>query len=303
MGKEIQTRRERLTAWWGRRTRVGKIAVVLLAVICGSTMALMVDVLPTLDTVLITISGMALTPLLLILLFRWFTYRVLWRVRNRLILTYLLMGLAPVVMFATLTAIAAYVLGGQYATTLGMSQVTQGLTRVRDQAGSAAVFGTRDDAKMAQAAGYEPTRGDTAATGGTAVLGSMAGGGHEDAAPLSLMEWKGNTWVPLGGAGKASADPLTSGPAPAWLHPGFQGIVEHAGLLYLCAEVSAPRYGRPVVVLASRPLTRDELNVMAKGLGRILLSQGFSKLTADTDKDDADTGETTTPMQARRRCR
>ncbi len=30
MGKDIQTRRERLKAWWERRSRVGKIALVLL---------------------------------------------------------------------------------------------------------------------------------------------------------------------------------------------------------------------------------------------------------------------------------
>ena len=70
---------------------------------------------------------MAITPFLLILLFRWFTYRVLWKVRNRLILTYLLMGLAPLVMFVMLTAIAGYLLAGQYATNMGSSRMNEGL--------------------------------------------------------------------------------------------------------------------------------------------------------------------------------
>jgi len=90
---------------------------------------------------MIAICGVALTPFLLILFFRWFAYRVLWRVRNRLILTYLLMGLAPLVMFITLAAIAGYLLAGQYATNMGLSRLNEGITRVRDQAGSAAVFG------------------------------------------------------------------------------------------------------------------------------------------------------------------
>ena len=89
---------------------------------------------------------------------------------------------------------------------------------------------------------------------------------------------------------KTKGGPLTSGTPPAWLHPGFQGIVEQGGQLYLCAEVSAPRNGRTVVTLASRPLTRDELDVMSKGLGRIILSQGFSHLAADKDNDGEDEG-------------
>ena len=73
---------------------------------------------------------------------------------------------------------------------------------------------------------------------------------------------------------KDDQGPLTSGPPPAWLHPGFQGIVEQNNLLYLSAEVAAPRDGKTVVVLASRPLTRPELDVMAKGLGRIIVVAG-----------------------------
>jgi sigma-B regulation protein RsbU (phosphoserine phosphatase) len=270
---------------------VGKITVVLLGGICLCMIGEMAGVAKGLDATLIALWAIALVPLLLILLFRWFTYRFLWKVRNRLILTYLLMGLAPVVMFATLMAIAGYLLAAQYAVDMGILQVNQGLTRVRDEAGSAAVFGPQDDAQVARAAGYVPTKRNIAISGGAANSSAMTGGRREDGTPLSLMELKGNAWVPLGGgAGKENTGLLTSGAPPAWLHPGFEGIVENEGHLYLCAEVSAPRDGRTVVVLASRPLTRDELNVMAKGLGRILLSQGFSHLAANADDDGAEGG-------------
>jgi sigma-B regulation protein RsbU (phosphoserine phosphatase) len=299
MGKDIQTRRERWKAWWGRRSRVGKITLWMLLAVCVCMFGEMVGVAKTLDSIVITISAMAMTPLLLILLFRWFAYRFLWKVRNRLILTYLLMGLAPLVMFVTLAGIAGYLLAGQYATNVGLSRLTEGLTRVRDEAGSAAVFGTRDDAQLARAAGFTPTKKNLAVLGGTASSGStasssalagMGGTEIEDASPLSLMELRGSTWVPLDGmSAKENKGVLTSGAPPAWLHPGFQGIVEQEEKLYLCAEVTAPRNGRPVMVLASRPLTRDELDVMATGLGRILLSQSFSHLASDADKDTSDT--------------
>jgi len=296
MAKDIRTLWGEGKAWWGRRTRVGKIVLVLFAAMCVFAIALRADLLPTLDTVLTAICGMVMTPLLLILLFRWFTYRVLWRVRNRLILTYLLMGLAPLVMFVTLMGIASYLLAGQYATNVGLSRLTEGMTRVRDQAGSAAVFGPTRMASVEKkeapaVVNGTDKRNDTSVLGGT---DGSVGIEVEDASPLSLMELKGKTWAPLEGvSAKEDAGPLTSGPPPAWLHPGFQGIVAFGGKLYLCAEVSAPRNGRQMVVLASRPLTRDELNVMAKGLGRILLGQGFSRLTSDTDQDTVDTGQET----------
>ncbi len=291
MGTEILTRRERWKAFWGRRTRVGKITLVMFAVIFVCTAGLLFNVASTFDSIMIAICSMALTPLLVILFFRWFAYRVLWRVRNRLILTYVLMGLAPVVMFAMLTAIAAYLLAAQYAVDMGTTQINQALTRVRDAAGSAAIFGSQGAVKVVQAAKLSTKKEGTADSGDTSNVEETAQAESEDGTPLSLMELKGNAWVPLQGApAKDNQGPLTSGPPPAWLHPGFQGVVELNNLLYLTAEVTAPRDGKTVVVLASRPLTRPELDVMAKGLGRIILSQGFSHLTSDTDNDGDDVG-------------
>jgi sigma-B regulation protein RsbU (phosphoserine phosphatase) len=290
MVKDMRTRRERWEAFWGRRSRVGKITLVLLAVVCLCTLFLMFHVLPTTDTVLITFASMAMTPLLLILLFRWFTYRVLWRVRNRLILTYLLMGLAPLVMFVMLMGIASYLMAGQYATNVGLSRLTEGATRVRDAAGSAAVYGrptwTVKIGPQTSTAKVPGKPDELVVKGGAAELDGDVG----DASPLSLMEQKGSGWVPLeGAAANESSGALTSGPVPGWLHSGFQGIVEHDSKLYFCAEVAAPRNGRQVSVLGSRELTREEMDVLAKGLGRIELSQSFSHLASDADTDTPDT--------------
>jgi sigma-B regulation protein RsbU (phosphoserine phosphatase) len=259
-----------------------------------ATMGDALGVAKGLDRVVLTLCSVALVPLLLILGYRWFFERVLWKVRNRLILTYVLMGLAPVVLVVTLAGTAAYFLAGQYAVNIGTTQINEALTRMRDEAGSAALFGTATAPGSAKTGartpeGKAPAKG-TAKKDGTTPAGDINQTESEDATPLSLMELKGNAWVPLSGEAKTSAGPLTSGPPPAWLHPGFQGVVEKDGLLYLCAEVSAPRNGRTVVVLASRPLTRDELNVMAKGLGRIIVSQGFSHLAADKDADEDNVG-------------
>jgi hypothetical protein len=49
------------------------------------------------------------------LLWRFIFQRLLWKVRNRLIVTYLLMGLTPVVLFVTLAGLLLYVFSGQFA--------------------------------------------------------------------------------------------------------------------------------------------------------------------------------------------
>src|SRR5579875_3505755 len=66
-------------------------------------------------TLVADIALLVLIPLCLILFLRWIFGHFLWKVRNRLILTYLLMGLAPVVLFVTLAAIALYLFSGQFA--------------------------------------------------------------------------------------------------------------------------------------------------------------------------------------------
>src|ERR1035437_6400844 len=48
-------------------------------------------------------------------LFRWKRWRLFWWLRNRLFVTYVLIGLTPVVLFGLLASIAAYVLFGQFA--------------------------------------------------------------------------------------------------------------------------------------------------------------------------------------------
>ena len=65
-----------------------------------------------------------------IILYRWLVNHVLWKVRNRLVVTYLLMGLAPVVLFVTLATIAAYVFSGQFATFAATSELDKLLERL-----------------------------------------------------------------------------------------------------------------------------------------------------------------------------
>src|SRR5580692_9628707 len=67
------------------------------------------------------------------LLWRWIFGRLLWKVRNRLIVTYLLMGLAPVVLFVTLASILLYFLSGQFAIFAATAEITSELGHIATQ--------------------------------------------------------------------------------------------------------------------------------------------------------------------------
>src|ERR1700722_2163358 len=56
-------------------------------------------------------------------LFRWIRWHLLWQLRNRLFVTYALIGLTPVVLFGLLAAFAAYVLFGQFANFAATSEI------------------------------------------------------------------------------------------------------------------------------------------------------------------------------------
>ncbi len=67
------------------------------------------------------------------LLWRWLLGHILWKVRNRLIVTYLLMGLAPVVLFVSLALILLYVFSGQFAIFAATTEIESELAHISSQ--------------------------------------------------------------------------------------------------------------------------------------------------------------------------
>jgi sigma-B regulation protein RsbU (phosphoserine phosphatase) len=73
------------------------------------------------------LAGLALFGLAVPLAWRLLHQHLMWSLRNKLILTYLLIGLAPVVLFLTLAAISAYIAAGQFSIHLADSRIHQQL--------------------------------------------------------------------------------------------------------------------------------------------------------------------------------
>jgi sigma-B regulation protein RsbU (phosphoserine phosphatase) len=84
----------------------------------------------TFFTILQFFVGIALICIALPLLWRLVRKHMLWSLRNKLVLTYLLIGLAPVLMLLTLAAVFAYVAAGQFAIHLADSRVLAELSQM-----------------------------------------------------------------------------------------------------------------------------------------------------------------------------
>ena len=82
--------------------------------------------------------GLALLCLAVPLAWRLLHQHLLWSLRNKLILTYLLIGLAPVVLFVTFAAISAYIAAGQFSIHLADTRMHQQLDEIGVQNSSRA---------------------------------------------------------------------------------------------------------------------------------------------------------------------
>jgi sigma-B regulation protein RsbU (phosphoserine phosphatase) len=265
-------------AWYRSRSRIGRISLILTSIIL---VMLFIGRLSHATEVIIAVPVILLCcivlfPLVIILLYRWTTRRLLWKVRNRLIVTYALMSLAPVVLCLTLFSIASYVFAGQFATNSTLTQLDQASTEVSDETDSATLVSLASKGRL-----LETQHSFQLAT----VL------------PISLAAVKSDSFRPLtDSAPDAGANPFIGQPVPAWLFSGFRGLVLFKGQLYLVAFTKLSEGGQTVTVLGSQPFTTDALGSIAGDLGRVILMPGFSlavsgkgdDISTDDSQDDQD---------------
>lgn len=239
-------------AWYKRQSRIGRISIIFTALVVF--MALLGRISHILELLFIgpiILCCIVLCPLLIILLYRWTTRRLLWKVRNRLIVTYALMSLAPVVLCLTLFGIAAYLFAGQFATNSALTLLDQASTELRDETAGLALL----------SAAKAPRGKESAEPVAVSPL------------PISIAVLKGDKFQPATPQAGAD-DPFFGQPLPSWLQNGYHGVVALNGKLYLCTYVVIPQAARELSVLGTRPLDRTTLTASASGLGRIVLLQG-----------------------------
>ncbi|GGG90001.1 PP2C family protein-serine/threonine phosphatase [Silvibacterium dinghuense] len=221
-----------------------------------------------------------LTLLLLIcfcipLLWRWLFGRLLWQVRSRLVVTYLLMGLAPVVLFVTLASLMLYVFSGQFAIFAATTEITAelgDLTAANHGFTMRTLHEIAMDPKRTSIPALEPEE----ATGESTLKGTVVSV-FEDGRPLQM--------TPGGPETEATQQ------YPAWVKKPFSGVVLENGALFLRAVDVQELGNRQIITVTSRPLHRENVDQIAHGLGTMSIIPG---VRVDDDQDDGSAAKSRT---------
>lgn len=199
---------------------------------------------------------------------------LLWRLRNRLILTYLLIGLTPVVLFFTLVFLSAYVAAGQFAIHLASQHLQLQLDNMgTSDAGFAFSLARRVEAG-ATAKDLAENRDDGRPAGATPLPQQQQRPGFRqrsvyiDDQPVEFRDYMGNAHSPMR---------LTT-----WIKQRRGGqlkvFAEDGGVLYM-AVVDRVAAGKDhmITVIGTMPVTDSLLTNVAKGLGQVTLLPGVVK--------------------------
>jgi sigma-B regulation protein RsbU (phosphoserine phosphatase) len=188
-----------------------------------------------------------------ILLMRWVRKRLMWRLRNRLIVTYVFIGVIPVFLIAAIAVIAGYLFAGQFATFVATGDVQAELNKLE---ASNSVLAA--DIAGELRTGVPPAKAAEA----------LRGGPHEAEVPRDITFWyKGQPTIVQSGRA-ADARPI---PEPEWLPAEFHGVVLANRGLRLRVARRVPVNKDAVTVISSVPLDKELLQRLTGSLGEVTL--------------------------------
>jgi sigma-B regulation protein RsbU (phosphoserine phosphatase) len=213
------------------------------------------------------------------LLWRWVFRRLMWKVSNRLVVTYLLVGLTPVVLFVTLALVAAYAFSGQFATFAASSEIDRELSHIAAENRAFSVHLAREWRDDPQ------TRPLTLPEFDDDSAHSVGHSGLEVAAFLDGKPLEMKTTPPM--------RPWNQGgmpAAPPWLKDGFRGVVVGHGTFFLVAASQRAFDGHTLTMVTSLPLKKEHLDRIASGLGTVTLVPGSGLEDEDIAEDAVEKG-------------
>jgi len=214
------------------------------------------------------LSGLAVV-LLALAGFRWVRAKLLWRLRNRLIVTYVFIGVIPVFLLVMISLITLYLFAGQFASFVVTSDIA---THLRSM-----------EAANRAIAHHLATQ--------------ISGGGKLDAEMLDRTrvhrpEWSRREVCAWYGS---QPQPYCSGPegpaafnAPAFVNDNFREIVRDRGALYLRTATVIGTEPESLRVISSEPLDKLLLQEIAAELGEITLLQPRPSTAIPADKNQHD---------------
>ena len=191
----------------------------------------------------------------IILAFRWLKKKLLWRLRNRLIVTYVFIGVIPAVLLIAMAGASIYLFSGQFANFVVSSELNAQLRSM-----------SATNATIASELAEQP---------GQTAPASKALEGLRRTDPLwahrQVCAWMDGKILPLCGA----TAPFS---LPGSALPQFGEVVRDGNALYLRAGTTVPVGNGKLTVISSDPLDEELVTKIAAGLGEITLYGTTSKL-------------------------
>jgi sigma-B regulation protein RsbU (phosphoserine phosphatase) len=207
-----------------------------------------------------------------ILAFRWLKRKLLWRLRNRLIVTYVFIGVIPAVLLVAMTFITLYGLAGQFAVFLVTSEIN---SRLRSLEAVNAAVGNELAARLEH--GDSPT------------AESLVGLKKRDAAwgRRRTCAWDGDKFLPLDDASRIS--PLS---LPAFVKGGLREITRDRDGLHLRVVTVLSVGSKTLTIVTSEPFDKELLRKIAANMGEITLLDD-SGLHQESKSGQKDSGQHT----------
>jgi len=207
-----------------------------------------------------------------VLAFRWLKKRLLWRLRNRLIVTYVFIGVIPAVLLVAMALITLYGLSGQFAVFVVTSEIDSRLHSME------AVNGAVSNELAARIE-----------KGNTPASESLAGLRKRDATwrRKQMCAWYGDQLLPL--CDESTGHELN---LPAFVKEDLGEITLDHNALYLRVVTLLPVGSKTLTVVASEPFDKEFVGKIAADLGEITLSATRLSPEGAASQQDIGAGKT-----------
>jgi len=207
----------------------------------------------------------------LLLGLRWVRRHLMWRLRNRLIVTYIFIGVIPVILLLSMAFLAGYLFAGQFATYVAMSGLQSELQHLEATNRSLAT-----QFRSLSRAGKLNQQ----------LAGEIAGASDENFRHRSVSVWDNDKAFVLAEPGRAD-QPIKASPG---LGGDFAGFVLDNNRLHLRVVRRLDDGAHHLTVISNLPITAELLRQSTSELGAITLYPPDESAPATTSGSRASTG-------------
>jgi len=271
--------------------------------------------------------GISLIALAVPLAWQMVRRHLLWSLRSKLVLTYLLIGLAPVVLVVTLVTISAYVAAGQFSIHLADTRLRQEISEMAAENGARTARLAHIVSDRGTGAGGPSGRGAAGQRGpggppprnappNTATGVATGGDAVVEAPPTGQRLLRRQTALFVDGVPMRQMDPPTDiagePQTPLGLPPWasdlprkeFRGLVLDGDELYLVVvnqrRLEGSQSGQLLSAVTSLPVDGALMDMIAQGLGRVRLAGVMTGSTRTANARNRTPAGEVDPMAASR---